>query len=281
VVPISELLAPLYRAFDRRLLYDAGLVATIASLLGGIHLFVPSGQRAQFVFNHETLAPWTLWTNAFVHAGWSHLLQNVAGFLLAAGAAYILCRLLSARKWFWVTTAAFLIVLPTLVSLSSYFVVGWIAPDASPMERGFSGVAAGYVSFLFVTFLVWFVKRTSGQVAQYVGQAVILLLVFELSVIYIGLDVFVVGLVAVGIGLSVWGLGYELAAIQWRPQALGTAVAVGVPLMLAWFVLILFPAEWTSGGQTTNIFAHGAGLLWGGCIAGGVRLRRHSPVERW
>ena len=120
---------------DRRLVVDAGLLSLLAWVLVGIRVLLPSGLRAQLAFDHGAFIPWTLWTHAYVHDGWAHLLQNVGGFVAIAGVAYILCRVLNARRWFWVSTVAFLTVLPVLVSLSSYVLLGWFAPAGR--GRGF------------------------------------------------------------------------------------------------------------------------------------------------
>jgi hypothetical protein len=99
------------------------------------------------IFDHEAFDVWTLLTSAYVHYDLTHLSNNLAGFLMATVAVYWLCWRLGARRWFRVTTAAFLILLPVLVNVSSYVILGMVAPDASLTGQGFSGVIAGYVGF--------------------------------------------------------------------------------------------------------------------------------------
>jgi hypothetical protein len=210
----SNVLTPVRDAIDRRLVVDAGLLSMLAWVLVGIHVLVPSSVRTQLAFDHAAFIPWTLWTHAYVHDGWSHLVQNVGGFVTLAGVAYILCRVLNARRWFWVSTVAFLTVLPVFVSLSSYVLLGWFAPAATPVERGFSGVVAGFAGLVFVAFLRWANRECGLAVTQAVGQMAVLLMLWELSVIYAGwINVRVTALVAFGLALS-WVL--PLRAVSWR-----------------------------------------------------------------
>jgi len=260
---------------DRRLVVDAGLLSLLAWVLVGIRVLLPSGLRAQLAFDHGAFIPWTLWTHAYVHDGWAHLLQNVGGFVAIAGVAYILCRVLNARRWFWVSTVAFLTVLSVLVSLSSYVLLGWFAPAATPVERGFSGVVAGFAGLVFVAFLMWVNREVGLAATQAVGQMAVLLMLWELSVIYSGwIDVRVTTLVAFGLALS-WVL--LLRAVSWRDawdrrEAWWTEIwlAIGVGIVLLTVVVALFPEDPISGGTFTNIFAHGAGFVLGGLVAGGA-----------
>jgi hypothetical protein len=278
----SNVLTPVRDAIDRRLVVDAGLLSMLAWVLVGIHVLVPSSVRTQLAFDHAAFIPWTLWTHAYVHDGWSHLVQNVGGFVTLAGVAYILCRVLNARRWFWVSTVAFLMVLPVLVSLSSYVLLGWFVPAAIPVEHGFSGVVAGFAGLVFVAFLMWVNRECGLAVTQAVGQMAVLLMLWELSVIYAGwINVRVTALVAFGLALS-WVL--PLRAVSWRDAwdrreawwtELGLAMGVGIVLLTV--VVALFPADPVSGGTFTNIFAHGAGFVWGGLVASGA----WQGIRRW
>lgn len=272
---------------DRRLVVDACLLSLLAWVLVGIHVLAPSSVRAQLAFDHGAFVFWTLWTHAYVHDGWSHLLQNVGGFGVIAGVAYFLCRGLNARRWFWVSVMAFLVVLPVLVSLSSYVLLGVFAPAATPVERGFSGVVAGFAGLVFVAFLVWMNREFGLAVTQAIGQMAVLLMLWEVSVIYAGwIDVRVTVLVAFGLALS-WVL--LLRAVSWRDawgrrEAWWTELqlAFGVGIVLLTVVVALFPADPVSGGTFTNIFAHGAGFVLGGLVAGaaGQGIRRWPQIGR-
>lgn len=265
----------------RPLLGDAGVLTLLAGLLIAVHALVPPSLQAQLAFDHQAVAPWMVWTHAYVHTDWTHLLTNVAGYLSLGAVAYVLCRRLDARRWFWLTTAAFVVLLPVFVSLSSYVVLGWIGPATLPPERGFSGVVAGFAGFVFVAFLLWVSREAGLAVTQAAGQGVILLMLWELSVIYAGWEEMLLssGLIAGGLGLS-WVLIFR--AVSWpdvwtRRDAWWAELsfAVGIVVVLLTAVVALFPAELVSGGMFTNIFAHAAGFLWGGFGAAAARLLLH------
>jgi len=278
----SNVLTSIRDAVDRQLVVDAGLLSLLAWALVGIHALVPSSVRAQLAFDHTAFVPWTLWTHAYVHGGWTHLLQNVGGFASITGVAYVLCRKINAHQWFWVSIAAFLTVLPVFVSLSSYLLLGWFVPVATPVERGFSGVVAGFAGLVFVAFLAWINRETGPAVTQAVGQITVLLMLWELSVIYAGrIDLRVTALVAFGLVLS---CVFLLHTVSWRDAwdqretwwtELRLAIVVGT--VLSTVVIALFPAELVSGGTFTNIFAHGAGFVWGSFVAGGA----WQGIQRW
>jgi hypothetical protein len=257
---------------DGTVLGDVGILVGIAGLLVVIQLLVPPSIQAHLAFAHQEFAPWTLWTSAVVHNGIGHLVRNVVGFLAAAGVAYVLCQAIDAREWFWWTSAVLLTVLPVVVSLTSYGVLWWIVPAASPIERGFSGVVAGYVGLIFVAFVVWVAQQSGRGVAQAVGQAVVLMMLWLLSVIYAGgIDLVVSALVVLGVGLSgilfIRTVAEPTVWERWETWWPDFRIGVGIVAVLLLFVVALFPEEVASGGTTTNIFAHGAGLLWGGILA--------------
>ena len=173
------------------------------------------------------------------------------------------------------------------MSLSSYVLLGWFAPAATPVERGFSGVVAGFAGLVFVAFLVWVNREFGLAVTQAIGQMGVLLMFWELSVIYAGwIDVRVTALVAFGLALS-WVL--LLRAVSWRDAwdrreawwgELRLAIGVGIVLLTV--VVALFPVDPVSGGTFTNIFAHGAGFVWGGLVAAGAwqGIRKSPQIGR-
>lgn len=264
-------IAGCHEAFDRQLLADAGVVSLLVVFLTAVHVGLPAGQRSIFVFNHDAFEPWTLLTSAYVHHDVPHLVNNLAGFLIAAGVVYWLCWRLDARRWFRVTTATFVIALPILVNVSSYTIFRVVVPNASPTGRGFSGVVAGFVGFLFAALLVWIAAQTSRTIAVYLGEGVAVLMAWTLAVIYSGFELHVAGLVLVGVGFSGWGILTEIDPVrirgQWRKSLSELKVGFGLTLVLLWFLIALFPPNFTDGEVVTNIFAHAAGFVWGVLIA--------------
>jgi len=271
------------RPSRQRVLTDGALVGGVAVLLGAIHLFVPAVVRARFAFDHSRLDPVTVFTSAFVHVDWQHLLGNVAGYLAAAALAYGLALQIGRRQWFHVTFAAYLLVLPVVVSLTSYVLLAWQYPGIDPVTRGFSGVGAGFVGFAFVAFLAGLRQAFGGRTALFVGLAVWLLLLLEVYVIYAGTVTLAVGgLVAVGWGACLWGLlgEFELAAVDWRRRWPAIGQVVTVIVLLALFVAVLFPRRIVADGAVTNVFAHATGLLYGMAGASLARIALYPADHR-
>jgi hypothetical protein len=149
------------------------------------------------------------------------------------------------------------------------------------VTRGFSGVGAGFVGFVFVALLAGLRRAFGSRTAVFTGLAIWLLLVFEVYVIYAGaVGLSVAGLLALGWGCCLWGLlgEIDLAAVEISEQwpALGQVVTVVILLVL--FVAVLFPTRIVTNGAVTNVFAHAAGLLAG--MAGAWLIHRALyPVE--
>lgn len=267
---------------DKRVLADVAFIGLIAGFLAAIHVGLPSNIRADLAFSHEAVKPWTLLTSAYVHHDVTHLANNLAGFIVAAVIVYGLCWQLDARQWFQETTAMFLLVLPILVNLSSYAILSAIVPNASPTSQGFSGVAAGFVGFLFAAFLVWIATRTSRNIAVYLGEGLFIFMLWTLSLIYSGFESHVAGLVLVGVGFSGWGLLREVnqARIRahWRASLAEVSVGFAIVLVLVYFLIALFPPDFASGEVATNIFAHAAGFGWGIAVALSLRQKPFRSI---
>ncbi|RXK49055.1 rhomboid family intramembrane serine protease [Halorientalis pallida] len=260
----------------RTALRDLGLIGTVAAVLVWIHLALPPAVRTRMAFRHESLDPVSLYTSAFVHLDVAHLAGNVAGFVAAALVAYGLCVQVGHRRWFRVTFAGFLLVLPVAVSLTSYAVIGLLYPGIEPVSRGFSGVGAAFAGFVFVALLSALNRLYDYRVAGYSGLAIWLLLLFEVYLIYVG-DVTPVvgGLFAVGWVACLVGIGREstgpatVTRRRSRLELIQLAQALLVVALLVSFVSVLFPPDIVEGGAVTNVFAHAAGFLYG---VGGAAL---------
>jgi membrane associated rhomboid family serine protease len=260
---------------------DLGSIGAVAALLVWVHVALPPAAKTRLAFRHEAVDPVTLYTSAFVHLDLMHLLGNVAGYVAAALVAYGLCVQVGDRRWFRVTFAGFLLVLPVAVSLTSYAVIGLLYPGIEPVSRGFSGVGAGFAGFVFVTLLAALHRLYDYRVAGYTGLAIWLLLLFEVYLIYVGdVTMPVGGLFVVGWGACLWGLGRASAASAMlspprsRLELLQFVQTVLVVVLLVSFVSVLFPPEIVEDGAVTNVFAHAAGFLYG--IGGAAVTARYT-----
>ncbi|SEO87658.1 hypothetical protein SAMN04487948_106112 [Halogranum amylolyticum] len=264
-----------------------GILASVATLLVVVHELLPAATQARLAFDHGSPAPHTLLTAAYVHVDDAHLFGNLVGYVVVAVVTYLVCRQLDRERWFWSTTALLLVVLPVLVNLVNYLTLTTWFPWMTPTNRGFSGVVAGFGGFLLVTVVVLVANDYGRPVAIYVGEAVVLLLLAEVTVVYAGsLPPLSVGLVLLGLGTA--GLGIRLEVRRGRVpverprrQLLVDALFVAsLVALIAVLVYGLFPTTLVVEGRLTNVFAHAVGFLFGASLAAGsALLDRTSPTE--
>lgn len=263
-----------------------GIAAILAVpvLLAVIHLLFPRSLKELFAFSHDSFAVYTLFTAAYIHAGQSHLVGNIAGYLLTTLYAYMLCTAVDERRWFWRTFVAFLLLLPVLVNLSSYIAFSTWHPSASPVSRGFSGVVAGFGGFLLAALAVYVRSRYSNSLGNAVGISTFLVLMAIIDYIYGGGVRFeVVALVAGGIVAQIWSHIWQseltFAALD-SQRVVVDAVAVTLVLaVLGYVVISMFPADIVQNGSATNIIAHGMGFLLGVGVSVVTNLETRNRVE--
>lgn len=249
---------------------DAALLLSIPLLLASIHFLTPTALQQALAFDHARFDGYTLLTAAYVHNSDAHLYSNLVGYALTALYTYVLCLYVDERGWFRRTLMVHLLALPILVNLTSYAIFTTQYPDAAPTSRGFSGVVAGLGGFLLVALYVFVKERHDGGVAYAVGLTVFLLLMQLVDLQYAGgLRPSVTGLVVLGAGI-VFGQyargGVAVPDGEGRRDAAVSAGAVGlVGVVLAVLILALFPGaeSLVEGGTFRNVFAHGAGFVWG------------------
>jgi hypothetical protein len=164
--------------------------------------------------------------------------------------------------------------------LTSYAILAWQYPGIDPITRGFSGVGAGFVGFVFVALLAGIRDTFGGRAALFVGLAVWLLLLLEVFVIYAGSVTLPVGAAtAVGWGFCLWGLlgEVDLAGVRWRRRWPAIGQVGTVVVFLALFIAALFPARIVADGTVTNVFAHATGIFYGVAGATITYARSSSP----
>lgn len=253
---------------SRREVVDFGTILGVAGFLVAIHFLLPDSLHQALVFDHGRFQLYTLWTAAFVHAGNAHLFSNVMGFLLPTLYIYVLCLAVNEQRWFRRTFFLFLVMLPVLLSLSSYEIFVIQFPGLNPTSQGFSGVAAGFGGFLLVALSVYVRNRYSRELAKAVGISIFLFLMLLVDVIYAGkIRPIVAGLVGLGVVLQIsaffWEYGNNLGGTEQHRLLVDSAAVILVFAILIYIVVALFPANIVANGRTTNIFAHGIGFLLG------------------
>lgn len=261
----------------------------VPAILVGIHFLVPPGLEEALTLRPGAVTPLTLFSAAFFHLGLEHLLGNLAAYAIGVGYAYFIALVIRERRWFWASTVALVVGLPIVVNWSSIHLMtavlgGWAMPI-----RGFSGISAGFGGFAFMATLVYVRKRADSRSAFFIGLAVILVLLWEVLLIYAdAVPTLPTLAMLAGVVLALIGV-----AVRWYPRgrsaprnAWRSAGVTG--LLVAWMVVVLsvlvagmFPAEVVVGGRFINIFAHSTGFGLGGVVTGwGYRYWRRRPSLR-
>ena len=271
------------RGQPRRTGVGVGVLASVAALLVVVHEFLPATIQARFAFDHGEPTLLTLLTAAYVHVDDAHLFGNLVGYVVVAVVTYLVCRQLDRERWFWSTTALLLLVLPVLVNLANYLVLRTWFPWMTPVNRGFSGVVAGFGGFLLVTVFVLVASDYGRPVAVYVSEAVVLVLLSEIAVVYSeSVSALSVGVVGLGVATAVLGVRLEVRRGRVPTDRSGRQVVVdslfvaSLVALVAVLVYGLFPTTLVVDGRLTNVFAHGVGFLFGASLAGGSALVERS-----
>lgn len=256
-----------------------GVLLGVAALLVGIHAFLPASLQTRLAFDHDGPTLLSLLTAAYVHVDDAHLFGNLVGYVVVASVTYLLCRQLDRERWFWLTTALLLVALPVLVNLANYLALATWFPWMEPVNRGFSGVVAGFGGFLLVTVVVLVADDYGRPVAVYVAEATLLFLLAEVTLIYTGtLSLLAAGVAVLGLTTAVMGIRLErrrgtVPTERSRRQVTVDALFVAsLVALVAVLVYGLFPTTLVVDGRLTNVFAHGVGFLFGAALATGTAL---------
>lgn len=246
---------------------DTVAILAVVPLLAAIYFLTPHSLQNQLALHQTSPAFYQFFTNAYVHFGPQHLYGNLIGYVLGVVYVYWLCLLARKRRWFRITFAAFLTLLPILASATSYLIFAYRYPHHDFVSRGFSGVVAGFGGFAFVALVVYLNDRHGRDLASTVGIAIGLVMLWELGFIYSGGSQPVVsGLVVLGLCTTLGGYyrDHGIDFGNWRESRTEVGMTVLVFAVLSYFVFALFPANLVDGSAFTNIFAHLAGFGWGG-----------------
>jgi hypothetical protein len=269
----------------RLVLLDLGVLAAIPAILIGIHLGIPSSYEL-FAFDHAKVRGYTLLTSAYVHGSDTHLYDTVWAYAKIIGLPYLLAIGTGGRRWFYRVTLVFLIVLPVLVSITDYLVLGPVFTPTAPTTLGFSYVVAGFVGLYIVCIARLVGYRYSREHAELTGLALGIIVVQIIAARY-NLQftiVSIAGIIAAGviyIRRSVTGgRATPSLDIYWTRQVIIDTLFVGVLVVSAGvFVLWFFPPadQVIREATAVDIIGHAAGLVYGSLLALiGLRLEPSS-----
>ncbi|APE95897.1 hypothetical protein [Halodesulfurarchaeum formicicum] len=212
-----------------------------------------------------------------VHHSTAHLVGNVMGYGLVAGAAYGLAWLVKERWWFRLSGLTILVVVPPSTALASDLVFGWLLPGFSYAARGASAVVAAMLGLLYVLFLGFLQREFDRRVAISVGGNVLIgTLVGLLWVVGDPPWTTVIGILGAGVAVLLFDVGSRIRSDQERQRPAGRIHRVEASLLLTTAVftvllasaIALVPANPFAGPAISNVYAHATGFGMGITVGG-------------
>lgn len=214
------------------------LLAVPAVLLGAFLLPEATKRAAAFSYTEPTLL--TAFTAHYVHITVPHLLGNVFGFVLLAGAAYGLSAVSGRRRLFWTAAFTLLLVFPFVLSGLN------LAVPRDAIGYGFSGINMAFFGYLAVLFAVAVDERPADiQTARL--PAVFFVSVGYIAAIALPMSILSAGFLAVSVALTLlcrsrtnrrsiaeaYRTAADLLATPWHGEFLAVAavVLVGYPFV--------------------------------------------------
>jgi hypothetical protein len=273
----------------RLLLFDLGVLAAIPAVLVGIHFGVPSAYEL-LAFDHAKVRGYTLFTSAYVHGSDTHLYDTVWAYAEIIGLPYFLAIGTAGRRWFYQVTLAFLVVLPVLVSITDYLVLGPVFTPTAPTTLGFSYIVAGFVGLYIVCIVRLVGYRYSREHAELTGLVLGIMIIQTVAARYNPqlTVVSIAAIIAAGviyIRRSVTG-GRTVPSlhIRWNRRVIVDTLFVAFLATVAGlFVLWFFPPpeQIIRDSGAVDIIGHAAGLVYGSVIALiALRLEPSAPASQ-
>lgn len=273
----------------RLVLFDLGVLAAIPAVLAGIHFGVPSASEL-LAFDHAKFRGYTLLTSAYVHGSDTHFYDTVWAYAKIIGLPYLLAIGTGGRRWFYRVTLAFLIVLPVLVSITDYLVLGPVFTSTAPATLGFSYIVAGFVGLYIVCIARLVGYQYSRERAELTGLGLGIIVIQivaarynpQLTVVSIAVTI-VTGVIYIRRSL----MGGQVAPsldIYWDRRIItDTLFVVLLAATAGLFVLWLFPPpdQVIQDSFAVDIIGHASGLVYGSLIPViALRLEHSAPTSQ-
>lgn len=247
----------------------AGAIAAVSAVLVGVYALPdPLRRELSFAYAEPTLV--TAYTAHFVHLTASHLLSNLAAFLVVATTAYYLSARAGRAGAFVRLVATLLVAFPIALSGLN------LAVPRDGVMYGFSGLNMALVGFLPAVIATYVGRRRDTAI-----DGAVLLVAFLGSAVYVatvgtprsGLTdaVVLVALLSVlAIGLARYlagsdGIGIKIGTAIPVPSRVNGVDAPAVAAVVVWvvFLSIGFPDTVAADGRVTNVYVHFLGYALG------------------
>ncbi|ELZ35783.1 hypothetical protein [Halorubrum tebenquichense] len=276
-----------YAAFADELAARARVADLIALCLPPVVLVavfsLPEATRRSLAFAYADPTFLSAFTAHYVHLGSDHLLGNLAGYALLAGAGYAPAVLSGRRRLFFTAFVTYLGALPFALSALN------LAVPRDAVGFGFSGVNMALSGLLPVLWYCYARDRFAPSASVAALPAVFFALVGWIALLALPVSTEGYGIAGLAIGVAgallavLYAASSDLRlprslrqaarAVASRPGhgdllVVGAVVAVGYPV-------VGFPADPSGGGSVVNLYVHLLGFCLGfigpfALLAGGV-----------
>jgi hypothetical protein len=246
----------------------------LPSVLFLIHL-LPENIKDILTLGTSNLEIWALYTTVFVHGGRSHLINNIAAYMLYIVPFYISMTLINREKFFRVVLVFSVTILPLVLSILNLMI---LTNFSLPGSVGFSGVNSFYIGLLPIAFFLYLQKHVSPTFDVKYALSFFIYSISLAPIILIGLTLQNIIIV---ISLNFLGLIYlynqysnfEASSLTEIKEKLEKFVGkkyhlkfVSLNLLLfimAPFLIIVSSEQLVKDGKFTNILIHYAGYSIG------------------
>ena len=268
------------------LLADLAGIVVVPLALAGLQFVGPPGLLDLLTFSSTEQTLHGLFGHWMVHYSGLLLLENAAGYLLFTGMAYLLAWSIDERRWFRLSVATVLVVVPPVSAFASAWGFEVVAPELAYRSRGASAVVAGVLGLVYA-FGLGAICRTYDLRATISLGGAILVGALSILLLRIGAGSQSAALVLSGVAVAIvlfdaterWIRNEEGLRLQLPSLAAAGSVSIAVFLLMGLAFPALFPADPFTGTTITNVFAHATGFVLGVTI--GIWGRRYWATGSW
>lgn len=224
---------------------------------------LPESVQEVFVLQIDSPTPLTVFMTHFVHAGFSHLFNNLTAYFVIVIPIYLMHAFIGKKDIFRRIFLVFLLVFPFILSGLDILILG---ADSS---RGFSGIVAAFFGFLPLTIFRFLKLKLNFDLGTSNSVVLFLLAATLIAYIYAGLSFYVV-LILPLLGLYLWRMLEEatIGGLRFSPSGSCNRRSHWMLASFAFLVFIslpfsMFPRNPVVGDMAVNILSHYSGFALG------------------
>ena len=211
---------------------------------------------------------WTYFTHSYFHDDWSHLSQNLQGYLVLTSLLYVLYYKFGIEKLLRKAYIIIFLTMPIITALMNYLAHKLFLEKPFPPMSGSSDIVSSLIGLSFYSIIILLNLRNrydKGISLLVYLSSVLIFLRFEPSFAYALLIIFIPN--------YLWIL---FKTLTHKLQISSLIYFVLLFISIAVYTISIFPKEIVSGNSVINTFSHLIGLFYGLYIGYLIVLRAQS-----